>query len=38
MKRQEMGQVTIVRTLYGILELDEALEKGVGGEVMCYAV
>ena len=37
LKGQEMGQVTIVDTVFGILELKEALKKNVGGEVLCFA-
>ncbi|KAJ3175409.1 hypothetical protein HDU87_006229 [Geranomyces variabilis] len=37
LKGQEVGQVTILDTPYGIIELKEALEKEVGGEVLCIA-
>ncbi|KAJ3145099.1 hypothetical protein HDU86_001151 [Geranomyces michiganensis] len=37
LKGQEVGQVTILKTPYGIIELKEALEKEVGGEVLCIA-
>ncbi|KAJ3011443.1 hypothetical protein HKX48_006838 [Thoreauomyces humboldtii] len=38
LKGQEVGQVTILDTPYGIIELKEALAKEVGGEVLCIAV
>ncbi|KAI9091157.1 ribosomal protein S8 [Phlyctochytrium arcticum] len=34
---QTVGQVTILDTPYGIIELKEALKKEVGGEVLCIA-
>lgn len=34
---QHMGQVTILNTVFGIIDLKEALKKDVGGEVLCYA-
>ncbi|KNC96278.1 mitochondrial 37S ribosomal protein MRPS8 [Spizellomyces punctatus DAOM BR117] len=37
LKGQEVGQVTILDTPYGIIELKEALTKEVGGEVLCIA-
>jgi len=37
LKAQVLGQVTIVETPYGIVELKEAIEKKVGGKVLCYA-
>ena len=37
-KKQLLGQVTIVQTeQFGILKLQEALQKQVGGEVLCIA-
>ena len=36
-KGSVLGQVTILETVYGIVELDTALEKGVGGKVLAYA-
>ncbi|KAJ3202126.1 hypothetical protein HDU67_000785 [Dinochytrium kinnereticum] len=36
-KPQEMGQITILDTIYGTLELKEALRKNVGGEVLLIA-
>jgi small subunit ribosomal protein S8 len=36
LKNQTLGQVTILNTPYGIIELKEALKKQVGGEVLCY--
>jgi small subunit ribosomal protein S8 len=38
LKAQEVGQVTILDTPYGVIELKEALKKNVGGEVLCVAV
>ena len=37
-KRQVLGQITIIDTVYGIVELKDALYKRVGGEVLaiCY--
>ncbi|KAJ3103019.1 hypothetical protein HDU97_010457 [Phlyctochytrium planicorne] len=32
LKPQEVGQITVLDTIYGILELKEALKKEVGGE------
>lgn len=37
LKASQVGQVTILHTPYGVLELKEALKKNVGGEVLCYA-
>jgi small subunit ribosomal protein S8 len=37
LKNQQLGQITILNTPYGIIEMKQALEKGVGGEVLCYA-
>ncbi|KAI8914038.1 ribosomal protein S8 [Powellomyces hirtus] len=37
LKGQQVGQVTILNTPYGIIELKEALQKEVGGEVLCIA-
>lgn len=37
LKAQVLGQVTILETQYGILELKEAINKNVGGKVLCYA-
>jgi small subunit ribosomal protein S8 len=37
LKNQTLGQVTILNTPYGIVEIKTALQKGVGGEVLCYA-
>ncbi|KAJ3109913.1 hypothetical protein HDU96_007056 [Phlyctochytrium bullatum] len=37
LKPQEVGQVTVLNTMYGIVELKEALRKGVGGEVLLMA-
>ncbi|KAI8841288.1 30S ribosomal protein S8 [Chytridium lagenaria] len=36
-KPQEMGQITVLDTIYGILELKDALKKNVGGEVLLIA-
>jgi ribosomal protein S8 len=36
-KAQTVGQITIVNTPYGIVELREALSKSVGGEILCMA-
>ncbi|KAJ3287475.1 hypothetical protein HK104_008565 [Borealophlyctis nickersoniae] len=38
LKAQEVGQVTIIDSPFGIIELKEAIKKNVGGEVMCYAL
>ncbi|KAI8817558.1 ribosomal protein S8 [Fimicolochytrium jonesii] len=38
LKGQEVGQITILDTPYGIIELKEALKQEVGGEVLCIAV
>jgi ribosomal protein S8 len=38
MKRPALGQLTILDTPYGILELEEALKKRVGGEVLCRVI
>jgi small subunit ribosomal protein S8 len=37
-KRRVLGQITIMDTVYGIVELNDALRKRVGGEVLaiCY--
>lgn len=32
-----LGQCTIVETVYGVVELREAIEKRVGGKVLAYA-
>jgi small subunit ribosomal protein S8 len=37
LKNQTLGQITILNTPYGIVEIKTALQKGVGGEVLCYA-
>ncbi|KAI9346473.1 ribosomal protein S8 [Obelidium mucronatum] len=37
LKGQQVGQVTILDTEYGIIELKDALKKNVGGEVLCIA-
>lgn len=37
LKGQVLGQVTILDTPYGIIEMKDALIKGVGGEVLCFA-
>ncbi|KAJ3310725.1 hypothetical protein HDV04_004681 [Boothiomyces sp. JEL0838] len=37
LKNQSLGQITILNTPYGIIEMKEALKKQVGGEVLCYA-
>lgn len=37
LKNARLGQVTIVKTEHGIMELREALKKSIGGEVLCYA-
>jgi ribosomal protein S8 len=37
LKGQVLGQITILNTPYGIIEMKDALLKGVGGEVLCYA-
>ncbi|KAJ3084392.1 ribosomal protein S8 [Rhizoclosmatium globosum] len=37
LKGQHVGQVTILDTVYGIIELKDALKKNVGGEVLCIA-
>ncbi|KAJ3054476.1 hypothetical protein HK097_001721 [Rhizophlyctis rosea] len=37
LRGRELGQVTVVDTVFGILELKEALRKNVGGEVLCHA-
>ncbi|KAJ1557129.1 hypothetical protein HK405_000753 [Cladochytrium tenue] len=31
------GQITVLRTPYGIVEMQDALRKNVGGEVLCIA-
>lgn len=36
-KKQALGQVTIIKTPYGIVELKEALKLKTGGEVLCIA-
>jgi ribosomal protein S8 len=33
----KLGQLTIVDTPFGILDLYDAVKKGVGGEVIGYA-
>ncbi|KAJ3326599.1 hypothetical protein HDU76_012784 [Blyttiomyces sp. JEL0837] len=38
LKAQSVGQITILNTDYGIIELKDALKKNVGGEVLCTAV
>jgi small subunit ribosomal protein S8 len=37
LKNQTLGQITILNTPYGIVEMKTALQKGVGGEVLCFA-
>ncbi|KAJ3243211.1 hypothetical protein HDU78_000745 [Chytriomyces hyalinus] len=37
LKGAQVGQVTILKTVYGIIELKDALKKNVGGEVLCIA-
>jgi ribosomal protein S8 len=37
LKGQVLGQVTILETPYGIVEMKDALRKNVGGEVLCFA-
>ncbi|KAI8617697.1 ribosomal protein S8 [Chytriomyces sp. MP71] len=37
LKGAHVGQVTILKTAYGIVELKDALKKNVGGEVLCIA-
>lgn len=37
LKASVLGQVTIVETPYGIVEIKDAIEKSVGGKVLCYA-
>ncbi|KAJ3091140.1 hypothetical protein HK102_001554 [Quaeritorhiza haematococci] len=37
LKAQKVGQITIINSPYGIVELKDALAKNVGGEVLCYA-
>ncbi|KAJ3194981.1 hypothetical protein HK101_001434 [Irineochytrium annulatum] len=37
LKPQEVGQITVVKTVFGIMELREALKKSVGGEVLLIA-
>ncbi|KAI9365469.1 ribosomal protein S8 [Zopfochytrium polystomum] len=37
LKANVVGQVTILRTPYGIVEMKDALRKNVGGEVLCIA-
>lgn len=32
-----LGQCTIVETVFGVVELREAIEKRVGGKVLAYA-
>jgi ribosomal protein S8 len=38
LKAGEVGQITILKTDYGIVEMKDALKKNVGGEVICIAV
>eukprot|EP00842_Homolaphlyctis_polyrhiza_P006023 jgi/Hompol1/6421/HPOL_003481-RA len=38
LKPQQVGQITILKTEYGIIELKDALRKQVGGEVLCTVV
>lgn len=35
LKARSVGTITVVRTAYGIIELQTALEHRVGGEVLC---
>jgi small subunit ribosomal protein S8 len=37
MPNQNVGDVIILNTPYGIIDMNEALSKGVGGEVLCIA-
>ncbi|KAG0043181.1 hypothetical protein BGZ83_011753 [Gryganskiella cystojenkinii] len=37
-KGLQPGEIAILTTSYGVLELREALEKGAGGEVLCRAI
>ncbi|KAI8903577.1 ribosomal protein S8 [Gorgonomyces haynaldii] len=37
LKAQKVGQITIVKTPIGIVEMKEAIQKSVGGEVLCMA-
>ncbi|KAG0240039.1 30S ribosomal protein S8 [Mortierella sp. GBAus27b] len=37
-KGLQPGEIAILTTNYGVLELREALEKGAGGEVLCRAI
>ncbi|KAJ3301054.1 hypothetical protein HDV03_001455 [Kappamyces sp. JEL0829] len=37
LKGQVLGQVTILDTPYGVVEMKDALRKNVGGEVLCFA-
>jgi ribosomal protein S8 len=38
LRTPKLGQVTIIETPFGILELKDAVSKKVGGEVLCYAL
>lgn len=37
LKPSTVGQITILDTPYGVVELKDALRKNVGGEVLCIA-
>ncbi|KAF9912227.1 hypothetical protein BX616_010376 [Lobosporangium transversale] len=37
-KGLQPGEIAILTTNYGVLELRDALEKGAGGEVLCRAI